>query len=288
MGTIPPGADRHEADLHSSSPFSYSDGDIILRSADGADLRVHTALLSLASPFFHDMFSLRQTSKEVQTIEMTEEADVLVAILQLIYPIKEPPPYASRLVLDVYIAADKLQITKVEPIARHRLCTWLEEEIRNPLEAWAIAMQLDVPEAITPAKRRFISVDTTACLMELPDILKKITVEKYVALVHSKEAAIDEAWTSFTAEFNCQSLGDERLECVYCILFVHYYRSIIQRAEIFEPKAADQETLLDCHKTASRRTRNECSQRRINDRVVERGGFREELSIILKKYLMSK
>src|SRR5260370_23068338 len=112
-----------------SSPFSFPDGDIILRSADGIDLRVHISLLSLASPFFRDMFNLPQTSNEVQTIEMTEKADVLVAILGIIYPLREPSPYPAELALDVYKAADKLQINRAQPIARDRLCAWLNEDV---------------------------------------------------------------------------------------------------------------------------------------------------------------
>ena len=60
----------------SPSPFSFPAGDVFLRSADNVNFRVHTILLSLASPFFHDMFSLPQTSNELQTIQMTENADV--------------------------------------------------------------------------------------------------------------------------------------------------------------------------------------------------------------------
>jgi len=192
----------------SESPFSYPDGDIILRSADGVDLRVHTTLLSVASPFFRDMFSLPQPSNEVQkVIEMTEKADALVTILELIYPIEEPPPYPNKLVLDVYIAVDKLQITKVQPIARRRLCAWLGE-LRNPLEAWAIAMRLDVSEAIVSEERRFITADTTACLEKFPDNLKAIPIEEYAALIQTKEDTIQRAWQCILETFTCLRNSD--------------------------------------------------------------------------------
>ena len=40
-------------------------------------------------------------------------------------------------------AADKLQIAKVQPIARRRLCAWLDV-LPNPLEAWAIAVRYHI------------------------------------------------------------------------------------------------------------------------------------------------
>src|SRR5258708_12587226 len=96
-----------------SSSFSFPDGDVVLRSADGVDFRVHTTFLSIASPFFRDMFSLPQTSNDVQTIEMTEKADVLVAILELIYPLEDPSPYAPDLPLDIYRPPTNLRIFSV-------------------------------------------------------------------------------------------------------------------------------------------------------------------------------
>jgi len=240
----------------SSSPFSFSfpDGDIILRSADGVDFRVHTALLSLASPFFRDMFNLPQTSKEVQTIEMTEKADVLEVIFQFIYPLDEPSPYAAELVLDIYKAADKLQITKVQRIAQRRLCAWLEEDVNNPLEAWAIAVQLDIPEAIISAKRRFISADTATCLEDFPDSLTTVPVEEYATLIQSKELAIQKAWDGFAEIFTCQSElgslannGRPDIACFNCAGFMGSYHSMIWGAEIFDPKASDFELLSDCH-----------------------------------------
>jgi len=241
-------------DNPSSPPFSFPAGDVILRSADNVNFRVHTILLSLASPFFHDMFSLPQTSNELQTIQMTEKADVLVAILQLIYPFEEPAsPYAGKLAIDVYKAADKLEITKVQPIARRRLCEWLDV-LPNPLEAWAIAVRYDIPEAIARAKRHFISTDTKACLKEFPDYLRVVPTEKYAALISLKEATIQQGWERFIEVFTCLWYSGTSnppfavADCAYCIKFMHCYRSKTQGAQIFEQGF---DTLHLCHKFAA-------------------------------------
>ena len=46
--------------VDASSPFDRPDADVILRSCDHVDFRFHKSLLSLASPFFCNMFALPQ------------------------------------------------------------------------------------------------------------------------------------------------------------------------------------------------------------------------------------
>jgi len=227
-----------------------------------ASISVYTLPCSVASPFFRDMFSLPQNSKDVQTIEMTEKADVLVTILRFIYPVEEPSPYAADLVLDVYRAADKLQIIKVQPVARLRLFAWLKG-LPNPLEAWAVAFSLGIPEAITSAKRRFNLADTKTYLGRIPDYLKAIPVEEYAALIQSKDAAIEQCWQDFLI---CTCLcRDPAPDCPYCIRFVHQYRSTVGQ-QVFQPKATSLRTISKCHQFAKNyKCLNGCESRNDKD-----------------------
>ncbi|KAF8334638.1 uncharacterized protein EI90DRAFT_2847515, partial [Cantharellus anzutake] len=68
------------------SHLAFEDGDVILRSTDGVEFRVHKYILSISSPFFSSMFTLPQTSGETQTIEIAEDAKTLDALLRFIYP----------------------------------------------------------------------------------------------------------------------------------------------------------------------------------------------------------
>ncbi|KAJ7678647.1 hypothetical protein B0H17DRAFT_944343 [Mycena rosella] len=74
------------------SPFDDISADVILRSSDGIDFRVYRVVLSLASPFFKQMFSLPQpvTEPEVPNITVTESALVLDRALRFWYPGAEP------------------------------------------------------------------------------------------------------------------------------------------------------------------------------------------------------
>lgn len=41
-----------------ASPFDDRNADVIFRSSDDIDFHVHKSILSFASPFFHDLFTL--------------------------------------------------------------------------------------------------------------------------------------------------------------------------------------------------------------------------------------
>ncbi|KAJ7142265.1 hypothetical protein C8R44DRAFT_592907, partial [Mycena epipterygia] len=73
-------------------PFDDPGADVILRSSDGIDFRVHRLVLSLASPFFTSMFTLPQpiSESQVRTIPVSESALVLDRSLRFWYPGAEP------------------------------------------------------------------------------------------------------------------------------------------------------------------------------------------------------
>ena len=61
------------------SPFNRDDADIVLRSSDDVDYQLHKQILSVASPFFKDMFSLQQpTIKEKEKLVILEGRNVPV------------------------------------------------------------------------------------------------------------------------------------------------------------------------------------------------------------------
>ncbi|KZT36098.1 hypothetical protein SISSUDRAFT_1050386 [Sistotremastrum suecicum HHB10207 ss-3] len=98
----PPDASNttHAIDLTTSSVFAYNDADIILRSNDNVEFRVHKQILNLASQEFRDLVqNPRKTSKRrkilpdaeiseslpVRAVDETE--DDLETLLRFVYPI---------------------------------------------------------------------------------------------------------------------------------------------------------------------------------------------------------
>ncbi|KAF4571088.1 hypothetical protein EYR36_001641 [Pleurotus pulmonarius] len=88
--------------------------DVILRSSDGLEFHAHKLVLSLASPFFKDMFTLpRRRDAEVQeteedsAVDMEESSGVLDWLLRFCYPVDEPPLDDVKLALDLLSATIK-------------------------------------------------------------------------------------------------------------------------------------------------------------------------------------
>ncbi|KAL1758196.1 hypothetical protein FB107DRAFT_288710 [Schizophyllum commune] len=90
------------------APFDDAEADVILRSSDGVDFRVHKLLLSLVSTFFRDMFSLPHVGQggpddgdratggaQTPVVEVEENADLLEKFLRWCDPRCTPSPIAT-------------------------------------------------------------------------------------------------------------------------------------------------------------------------------------------------
>lgn len=72
--------------------FDDAHADLILTSAapECADFRVHRCILAISSTFFEGMFTLPQPlegDKELPVVHMSESADVIQTLLELVYPL---------------------------------------------------------------------------------------------------------------------------------------------------------------------------------------------------------
>ncbi|KAJ3476031.1 hypothetical protein NLI96_g11439 [Meripilus lineatus] len=143
-----------------SHPFhNTTSADVILRSVDDVDFYVHKHILSMASGFFRDLFSLEQNTQDDSSskgppsvISVTENSDVIEGILRLCYPVDEPEMTDISKVVDIFGAAHKYDIRTVQNRLRVPLrsfidkspfrvfahaCSYkLEDTAREAAEAW--------------------------------------------------------------------------------------------------------------------------------------------------------
>lgn len=76
-----------------SEPFGVSDADIVIRSSDLVDFRVHRLVLSMASPKFANLLSLPQPSDQRETFDglrviiLPEDSEVLNSLFSMLYPL---------------------------------------------------------------------------------------------------------------------------------------------------------------------------------------------------------
>ena len=77
--------------------FDVSDTNLIIRSSDLVDFRVHKSVLAIASPFFRDLLSLPQPSDSesvdgLPVVQLPESSELLNSLISILYPIRTVMP----------------------------------------------------------------------------------------------------------------------------------------------------------------------------------------------------
>jgi hypothetical protein len=88
-------------------PFDVPDANLIVRSSDNIDFRVHKSLLVMASPFFKDLLSLRQPSDGeivdgIPVVQLPEGSELLNSLFSILYPVTTVMPNSYEKVCVVF------------------------------------------------------------------------------------------------------------------------------------------------------------------------------------------
>jgi hypothetical protein len=80
------------------------DADLIIRSSDLVDFRVHMSLLALTSPIFKDLLSLPQPSDSesvdgLPVVQLFEDSELLNSLVSMLYPVPTVIPKSHEKVL---------------------------------------------------------------------------------------------------------------------------------------------------------------------------------------------
>ena len=84
--------------------FDVSDTNLIIRSSDLVDFRVHKSVLAMASPFFKDLLSLPQPSDSefidgLPVVQLSESSELLNSLVSILYPVRTVIPNSYEKVL---------------------------------------------------------------------------------------------------------------------------------------------------------------------------------------------
>lgn len=138
-----------------SPPFDEtSNGDVILKSSDGVQFLVHKVILSLASPFFRDMFSLPQTGNpsdcpgDVPIIPFSEPSETLDTLLRSIYPDEDPDLKLVQEIEGAVEAAIKYDMPKCISVMRKKLILCASKE---PIRVFMIACKNNLADVASAA-----------------------------------------------------------------------------------------------------------------------------------------
>jgi BTB/POZ domain len=88
--------------------FDVPDANIIIRSSDLVDFRVHKSVLAMASPFFKDLLSLPQPSDSesfdgLHVIRLPEDSELLGSLVSMLYPMHPVIPKSHEKVLHSHV-----------------------------------------------------------------------------------------------------------------------------------------------------------------------------------------
>jgi len=171
-------------------PIQFADGDVVLRSSDGQDFKVHSIVLREASPFFRDMFRLPKASgasAAYAPILMTETTNVLNDLLRWIYPTNTAPTVDKiSHALDLLRAVEKLQIES--HVVKGALNAYIVAQ-SHPLRSWALATRFGYKEARKDAVRKYLATDEDF-MDDIPTEMEFADAKAYMQLVRVKRTAI--------------------------------------------------------------------------------------------------
>ena len=100
--------------------LNLPDANIILRSSDRVNFRVHRSLLALSSPFFEDLLSLPQPPDAelvdgLPVVPLPEDSDLLNSLISLLYPIRSPiVPSSYEKVFALLAASQKYDMVSIQ------------------------------------------------------------------------------------------------------------------------------------------------------------------------------
>ncbi|KAK0230228.1 hypothetical protein IW262DRAFT_1337045 [Armillaria fumosa] len=209
--------------IQSVLEFNSADADIFLNVEDSNNqnrrFAVHKCMLSAASPFFRDMFSLLQPSTanlDIPSIDLPEPEDVLYTLLQYIYPIPNPVILSLGKLVPVLEAAEKYDILIAVDSLRKQLVS-IENLIEDPLRIYAITSRYDLQEEIRIAAKYTLKKNVLDC--PLSDDLKHITAYDYHRLldlhrrhVHATQQAFIQLEAAIVSTHKCSAWWWSRYE----------------------------------------------------------------------------
>ena len=137
-------------DKLAAAPFNRPTADITFSTCDGVVYLLHKSILSIASPFFEDMFSLTQppdgtdtASPDLETITITEDSQTFDTLLRHLYPVDRPRFLTLASLIPVLEAAIKYQISSTVSVLRETIIRFLETDT---LDVYATACRLDLED----------------------------------------------------------------------------------------------------------------------------------------------
>ena len=188
----------HVPQPYARPPFNNPAADLVIRSCDGVNFRVRSAIVAEASPIFSDMFELPQPQppnhppidspdfldgKPVVAVE--EDSQTLDHLLRLCYPVPDPELVSLSDVRPVLAAALKYEMEEAVTLMKKSLLSFVDQQ---PLAVWAVACTLKSEAEAKIAATVLLNAELP---LEPPPELQMVTAAAYYRLTKFLRAGGD-------------------------------------------------------------------------------------------------
>ncbi|KAK7023344.1 BTB domain-containing protein [Favolaschia claudopus] len=160
-------------------PFDSIDADVIFRTSDGVDFRLHKTVLSLASPLLRDMFTAPRSapSTTLPVVDVTEHSSVLETALKFFYPGTHTAVSSPIELLDILnILVQKYDMQYILPSARAYLEKYVSDQ---PLAVYVVAYTYQWKELATTAAKQTLKLPLRAVSELAPAELNHLPAAAY-------------------------------------------------------------------------------------------------------------
>ena len=170
------------------------DADIILQSSDSANFRVHKSILVSSSQVFEDMLSLPQPSSHdtidgLPMVRLSEDAEIVRALITVLYPIPTEIPSSHERVLALLGATQKYDMPVVRRTIRAEIAYQGLRTQAPAFRAYAIAFSNGLSHETESAAR--LTLDYPLTFEALGDDLPLFVDSALSVLANYRKACRD-------------------------------------------------------------------------------------------------
>ena len=144
------------------------DANVILRSSDQVNFRVHKGVLAMSSPFFKDLLSLPQPPLDklvdgLPVVQVPENADLLINLISLLYPIPSVIPRSYKEVFALLATCQKYDMVSMQSYIREEVKRghFPEPYRAEAFSAYAIASSMGLNPEMERAARLTMGLPLT-------------------------------------------------------------------------------------------------------------------------------
>ena len=192
------------------------DANLIIRSSDFVEFRVHKSLLAMVSPFFKDLLSLPQPSDSeyvdgLPVVQLSEDAELLRILVSMLYPVCPVTPNSYDKVLYLLAVCQKYEMVQVQSSIRAEVSrgNFPVPVGTEAFRAYTIASSKGlVPETEDAARR---TLDYPLTFESLGEGLRSFEGWTLRDLVHFRKRCADNLVTCLEAFLEVRALGPSKI-----------------------------------------------------------------------------